>query len=122
VLRVGVPFGKPLKNRYAEKKDDPQRGERGLLFLGIQASIDDQFVFLSARWMGDPTRPKSPGGHDLLVGQNDTDGEQRVRKCVIFGSGVQQSTIATNAEWVVPTGGGYFFVPSIGALRKVIAG
>src|SRR5260370_76048 len=40
LLRVGVPFGKPLKDRYAQMKDDSQKGERGLLFLSIQASIE----------------------------------------------------------------------------------
>jgi Dyp-type peroxidase family len=122
LLRVGVPFGMPLEDRYAQKSDDPQKGDRGLLFLSIQASIEDQFEFLMARWMGDPTRPKTPGGHDVFVGQNDADGEDRVRECVIFGSGVQQATVATNAQWIIPTGGGYFFVPSIGALRQVIGG
>jgi hypothetical protein len=102
--------------------EDPEHGERGLLFLGIQASIEDQFEFLMTRWMGDPSRPKMPGGHDLLVGQNDAPGEDRQRRCVIFGSGVQQASVATNAQWIIPTGGGYFFVPSITALRDVLGG
>ncbi len=122
LLRVGVPFGKPLKGRYAHRADDPQRGERGLLFLSIQASIEDQFEFLMVRWMGDPSRPKMPGGHDLLVGQNDAPGQRRERRCVIFGSGFEQASVATDAQWIVPTGGGYFFVPSIAALRDVIGG
>jgi Dyp-type peroxidase family len=120
LLRVGVPFGKPLKDRYAQKKDDPQTGERGLLFLSIQASIEDQFEFLMSRWMGDPSRPKMPGGHDLLVGQNDAPGDSRVRRCAIFGSEMQQAAVATDAQWIVPTGGGYFFVPSITAMVDVI--
>ncbi|MGC9949069.1 MAG: Dyp-type peroxidase [Bryobacteraceae bacterium] len=120
LMRVGVAFGKPLADRYAEPEDDPGHGERGLLFLGIQASIDDQFEFLTARWMGDPSRPKMPGGHDLLVGQNDAPGESRQRRCVIFGSGLQQASVATDAPWIIPTGGGYFFVPSIAALRDVL--
>jgi len=98
LLRVGVPFGDPLKVRYAEKKNDPAKGNRGLLFLSIQSSIEDQFEFLTARWMGDPTRPKSPAGHDLLVGQNDAYGENRVRKCFIFGAGLEQSTVFTNVQ------------------------
>jgi Dyp-type peroxidase family len=120
LLRVGIPFGKPLLDRYAEKKDDPQKGERGLLFLSIQSSIEDQFEFLTARWMGDPTRPKSPGGHDILVGQNDAPGENRVRKATIFGSNVQPACVATAAQWIIPTGGDYFFVPSLSALRTVL--
>ena len=121
LLRVGVPFGSPLANKYAETKDDPLKGERGLLFLSIQASIEDQFEFLQTRWMGDPSRPKMPGGHDLVVGQNGAPGEDRVRRCTIFGSGVQQASVATSAQWIIPTGGGYFFLPSLSALRRVLA-
>lgn len=122
LLRIGVPFGKslPKKARYTGTPD-PQRGQRGLLFLSIQASIEDQFEFLVARWMGDPSRPKMPGGHDILVGQNGAAGEKRERRCVIFGSGLQQASVATSAQWIVPTGGGYFFVPSLSALRDVLA-
>lgn len=120
LLRIGVPFGKPLKNRYAELKDDPEKGQRGLLFLSIQSSIDDQFEFLTSRWMGDPSRPKMPGGHDLLVGQNDAPDENRVRRCIIFGSGLQQANVATNAQWIIPSGGDYFFVPAITALKRVL--
>jgi hypothetical protein len=61
-----------------------------------------------------------PGGHDMLIGQNGQEGEGRVRRCTLFGKGLQQAEVETNKEWVIPTGGGYFFVPSISALRDVI--
>ncbi len=121
LLRIGVPFGLPLKDRYSEPADDPEKGNRGLLFLSIQASIEDQFEFLVTRWMGDPSRPKMPGGHDLLVGQNNAADEKRVRSCVMFGPGFQATNVSTNAQWIIPTGGDYFFVPSLSALRNVIA-
>jgi Dyp-type peroxidase family len=120
ILRVGIPFGKPLKNRYADKAHDPEKGERGLLFLSVQSSIEEQFEFLVARWMGDPSRPKMPGGHDLLVGQNDTPGEARLRRCVLFGKDLEQANVETIAQWIIPTGGGYFFVPSHRALSEVL--
>jgi hypothetical protein len=40
---------------------------------------------------------------------------------LIFGSGLQQVQFSTNAEWVIPTGGGYFFLPSIRAISEVLA-
>ncbi len=122
LLRIGVPFGPPLHDRFATAKEDPSFGNRGLLFLSIQASIEEQFEFLTARWMGDPSRPKTPAGHDVLVGQNDAIGEGRERRCVIFGAQGQQAEIRIVEQWITPTGGGYFFVPSISKLRKILGG
>jgi hypothetical protein len=62
-----------------------------------------------------------PGGHDMIVGQNAT-AEGGVRRCTIFGLGLQKEEVSAADQWVIPTGGGYFFVPSISALREVIAG
>jgi hypothetical protein len=93
-----------------------------LLFQSIQSSIEEQFEFLVARWMNDPSRPKTPGGHDMLIGQNATPGEGRVRRCTLFGDGLEQAEIKTDRQWVIPTGGGYFFVPAISALRDVLGG
>jgi Dyp-type peroxidase family len=120
LLRVGVPFGKPLQDRYAELKNDPEHGNRGLLFLSVQASIENQFEFLCSRWANDPARPKMPGGHDFIIGQNSALGEARTRQCVLFGSDTKPASVATNQEWVIPTGGGYFFLPSIRALKDVL--
>lgn len=119
LLRVGVPFGKPLADRYADTAD-PEQGNRGLLFLSIQASIEGQFEFLQARWANDPSRPKMPGGNDMVIGQNAA-AREGVRRCAIFGSGFEQAEVRAARQWVIPTGGGYFFVPSISALREVIA-
>ena len=135
ILRVGVPFGKPLELMPPKKRsesggkselwdyalrNDPEKGNRGLLFLSIQSSIEDQFEFLQARWINDDSRPKMPGGNDMIVGQNAATADG-VRRCAIFGSGLEQARIDAVRQWVIPTGGGYFFVPSISALRNVIA-
>ena len=118
ILRVGVPFGPSASDLYAvTTPDDP---ERGLLFLSIQSSIEEQFEFLQARWMNDDSRPKSPGGNDMVVGQNagTRDG---TRRCLLFGSGLQQAAVEAPGQFVVPTGGGYFFIPSVSALISVIS-
>jgi deferrochelatase/peroxidase EfeB len=120
ILRVGVAFGAPLADKYAAISDDPQGGNRGLLFLGIQASIEDQFEFLQARWINDETRPKMPGGNDMVVGQN-TPARNAIRRCSLFGTGFAQAEVRAAGQFVVPTGGGYFFVPSLSALSSVLA-
>jgi hypothetical protein len=66
LLRVGIPFGESLADRYADNAADLARGNRGLLFLAIQASIEGKFKFLQARWANDPSRPKMPGGNDMI--------------------------------------------------------
>lgn len=85
-VRIGVAFGPPLGHRFANKEEDPDFGNRGLLFLSIQTFIEDQFEFLMAVGMGDPSRPTTPAGHDMRVGQNDEVDEGRERRCVIFGA------------------------------------
>jgi deferrochelatase/peroxidase EfeB len=119
LLRVGIPFGPSLKDRYA--KTAAHEPERGLLFLSIQSSIEEQFEFLQARWINDPGRPKSPGGHDMIVGQNAAT-EDGVRRCVLFGDGLEPAQVEAKGQFVTASGGGYFFVPSISALAQVIGG
>jgi Dyp-type peroxidase family len=121
LFRVGIPFGKPLFDPFAPAGDDPEKGERGLLFLSIQASIEDQFEFLCARWANDPSRPKMPGGHDFIIGQDGAPDGQRMRRCVMFGSDLKESHLSTTRRWVIPTGGGYFFLPSKSALKEVLS-
>ncbi len=120
LLRVGVAFGRSLADRYADDAADPEQGNRGLLFLAIQASIVEQFEFLQARWANDPSRPKMPGGNDMVIGQNAA-ARDGIRRCTIFGAGLEQAEMRAAGQWVIPTGGGYFFIPAISALRDVIA-
>jgi Dyp-type peroxidase family len=119
LLRRGIPYGEPLADPAGP---DPQNGDRGLLFVSYQTSIVDQFEFLNHRWMGSPVNPRSPSGHDMVVGQNGQPGEGRERRCVVIGKGLQEATITTSRDFVVPTGGGYFFSPSVSALRETLAG
>jgi Dyp-type peroxidase family len=119
ILRRGLPYGA----RLPDEGPDPEKGDRGLLFVSYQASIERQFEFLN-RWMGSPVNPRSPSGHDLLVGQNGHPGENRGRRCAVFspqaGGGPVSAQIVSDQDFVVPTGGGYFFSPSISALRDIL--
>lgn len=111
ILRVGVPYG-PALPPDAEQDDGV---DRGLLFLSIQASIEDQFEFLQARWINSHARPRGPGGNDMVVGRGK-------RRCVLFGEGHAQAEVAFDQDFVTMTGGGYFFVPSLHTLRDLLQG
>ena len=123
LLRRGIPFGDPYYPAPDPNKD-PDTGNRGLLFACYQTSIERQFEFVTKNWVNNPEFKNSPengqlqSGHDLIIGQSKE--KDRIRRCVLRipqADGSAKNVIVTaNEEWVIPTGGGYFFAPSIDAL------
>jgi Dyp-type peroxidase family len=158
ILRRGIPFGAasdstpnyPIRDVRDERPEDTElTSGRGLLFLAYQTSIVEQFEFITQTWVNNPDfkEPKGPpptdpptplgdikdqgGGHDPIIGQNNTPGEDRVRTFTVTlqdpntdaRSAVRVSTAGIanveNRDWVIPTGGEYFFAPSIDALQML---
>ena len=113
ILRRGIPFGTSLP--------DPLKGDdgvsRGLHFLSYQASIVDQFEFLQQDWANNTGAPTA-GGDDLIIGQTST--LQRSMDLPPIVPGNPGAKVLASIEWVTPTGGGYFFAPSISAIRDVL--
>ncbi len=114
ILRRGIPFGPPLANPSGG--DDGV--ERGLHFLCYQTSIVEQFEKLQMDWANNPGAPRASGGVDLIIGQ--TGGSPRTFN-LFTPDGVKVEPLTAPIQWVVPTGGGYFFAPSISAIRDVLA-
>jgi len=117
ILRRGIPFGEPL----ADPAPAGDTGERGLLFLCYQRSIRDQFEVQTQNWANSREAPKS-GGHDPIIGQSLVS-EMRERE---FGVTPRPAgavhDLSITKEWVIPSGGGYFFAPSISAIRDKLIG
>lgn len=113
MLRRGIPYGPPL----AGVTDPPAElvtADRGLIFVAVMASIEDQFEFVTRRWANSPAMP-DVGGPDPIIGQRDRYGDRR-RTVLVDGRPLEFAR-----DHVIPTGGGYFFVPPISAVGGTLA-
>jgi Dyp-type peroxidase family len=116
ILRRGIPFGDPI---VGVKKPSPKllRQERGLMFICYGSTIEDQFELLTRRWTNSPIQPNL-GGHDPIIGQSDRNGARERFIDVPTPGGTRR--VKLKDEWVIPTGGGYFFAPPIEAIAGVL--
>jgi len=127
ILRRGIPFGEPFKPNVPKSEIE----DRGLLFLSYQSSIAQQFEFLSTNWMNTGNLPRNPSSHpeglgfDMIIGQQPFG---RVRSAYLrFAADGSEDVAVTNQkslvqDWVIPTGGGYFFAPAISTIAQVLGG
>jgi Dyp-type peroxidase family len=110
LMRRSIPYGPPY----------PRPGDRGLLFLAYQTSLERQFEFVTRAWLNNPILREEQEGHDPVAGQNGRH-PNRLRRFAVpvqdADGRVRRVQLALDEEWVVPTGGGYFFAPSLSALR-----
>jgi deferrochelatase/peroxidase EfeB len=115
LLRRGIPFGPSSRSTPAVPVDDGV--DRGLLFMAYMTSIVDQFEFVTKSWVNDGNFKEPSAGVDPIIGQASGDSRQRQFNVRINGS---DQPLTAPEDWVIPTGGSYFFAPSISAIRDVL--
>ena len=69
------------------------------------------------RWTNRELVPESGAGRDMLLGRNNRPGGAKERRRTPR-SAAGEETLRTVADWATATGGGYFFVSAVAALRR----
>jgi len=117
ILRRAVSFGTDLFPR-----DDVERGkiplnlkddgqERGIHFFAINASIRRQFELIQETWCNKGSFNSLFNNKDPIVGNNDGSSHMTIQRRPV------RKRLMNLPRFVNVRGGGYFFLPSMTALR-----
>jgi Dyp-type peroxidase family len=111
MLRRGIPYGEPL----APGADD-DGGDRGVIFMCLQASITRQFEFVQSQWLNGGNAFGLGDDQDVMLGPQDG---ARTNKMTIPGG--PPFFLGPLSRVVTVKGGDYFFVPGINGLHFMAA-
>lgn len=126
ILRAGISFGPevmPGETRTAHS--------RGLMFVCYQIAIGRQFEWLQARFANDPGyvpgkrrpddgSPVTPG-YDLIIGQAPASTARTMDEpAPNYPAGNRRMSLEMPRQFVNLTAAGYFFMPSLSALRTAL--
>ena len=87
--------------------------------MAYMTSIVGQFEFVTKNWVNNPTFRRPNTIVEPIIGQLQSVDGSRKRSFNVRVAGRDHRLTATH-RWIIPTGGGYFFVPSLSAIRDVL--
>jgi Dyp-type peroxidase family len=105
LIRRGLPYGRPL----ADGGPDDENGDRGLIGMFLNASIERQYEFVQRNWINDPRFDGLRNDPDPIAGSGGGDFTWQRRPLPYRYNGLPRFTSVR--------GGEYFFLPSITAMR-----
>jgi Dyp-type peroxidase family len=111
ILRRGIPYGESFRENAPSGSSAAADADRGLLFLGYQASLERQFEFVTSHWFNKSDHPERGDGHDPILSQ-----ATRTKRFTLPGGHPDHLTLQ---PFIFTTGGAYMFQPSIAALRRL---
>ena len=111
IIRRGIPYGESFRENAPAGSAASADADRGLLFLGYQASLERQFEFVTSQWFNKPDHPERGDGHDPILSQATT-----TKAFTLPGGRPDHLTLQ---PFIFTTGGAYLFQPSISALRRL---
>jgi Dyp-type peroxidase family len=124
IIRQGIPFGPEVA-----PGETTTRYSRGLMFVCYQTSIERQFEYIQRQandpgFVGGKRRPGGGAvmpGFDPIIGQAEGNGPREMDEPYPnYPAGNRRTTLEMPKQFVELTAAGYFFMPSITALRTVL--
>ncbi len=123
IIRRGREYGPPLTPDDAQNAAPAGDPPRGLRFVCLNANIERQFEFLQNAWLMNEKFNGLPGESDPLLGNPAaSSGNGQTRSFVICRNGGTRTRISALPQLVSVTGGAYFFLPGLRALRFLASG
>jgi Dyp-type peroxidase family len=111
ILRRGRAYGPPATRDH---RDDERRG---LMFLGLNASIEQQFEFIQQNWINSEEFLGVPGECDPLIGRRVAANGHR--NSFTIPALPRPARLNQLRKFVRVRGGEYFFLPGMHALREL---
>jgi deferrochelatase/peroxidase EfeB len=116
ILRRGLPYGQP------DPAAPDDKGEQGIIFLALCASLFRQFEFVQQQWMQYGLDFNAGSDTCPVIGNHDDEHDGKMVIATDPASGDPPFICAGIPQLVEPRGGDYFFIPSMTALRMIGTG
>ncbi|GAA0291750.1 hypothetical protein GCM10010302_32880 [Streptomyces polychromogenes] len=118
IIRRGIPYG-PAYDPAQEPGQGTNGASRGLVFIGYQADLVQQFEFVAKQWINEPD---FPAGRNPRTGADPVLGPGSPVAFESESEGGSRATTLRFGRFIRTEGALYAFTPSIPVLRELAEG